>query len=589
MRRSACKKISLCAAILALLTAQNGVCAEQAAAMPGVAEVASPPAESLKKVAKKGSDEILISLKAPLFSPLFEGFPLARVNDDTITIAELTRNLDTLHSKVTSQEETGHKKSFTDLLDRLISVKLVVEEARRMELDQQSEVKSLLAVNRRLFLKQALYAELLKEVKPNEKEVERVYAELRREVKLLQVEFGQEAAAQKFVKQLREGKKFDDLADKAVTARLATRSKSDSYLQVSTFSPEYQKVLERLKIGEVSRVVKNPPKFVVLRLEGMKNSDDLTLKDKARAQVLAAAQGKVLDAEKERLFKKYLRQNSKLIKGLDLQAKKPGIDKLLTDKRVLVSAPGETPITVADLVNDIRSSYTHGMERAIQEKKINQQIAPTLKNLMTVIVLKKEALARGLDKTPSYREKVSLDEESTLFGAFVEFALKPEIKIEQKDLQAYFDSHRAEFSRPETLKLKSLAFKSKDSAQRAIEKLRKGIDLKWLASNADNLLEPGSPGMLEYDEREVPMPSLPQGVQKALVEVKSEEYRLYESPEGYHYVLFVEKAVPARQQTLIEAANEIVPAAYGAKFKRLMDDWTKKLRDAADVAIYANF
>ena len=589
MRRSACKKISLCAAILALLTAQNGVCAEQAAAMPGVAEVASPPAESLKKVAKKGSDEILISLKAPLFSPLFEGFPLARVNDDTITIAELTRNLDTLHSKVTSQEETGHKKSFTDLLDRLISVKLVVEEARRMELDQQSEVKSLLAVNRRLFLKQALYAELLKEVKPNEKEVERVYAELRREVKLLQVEFGQEAAAQKFVKQLREGKKFDDLADKAVTARLATRSKSDSYLQVSTFSPEYQKVLERLKIGEVSRVVKNPPKFVVLRLEGMKNSDDLTLKDKARAQVLAAAQGKVLDAEKERLFKKYLRQNSKLIKGLDLQAKKPGIDKLLTDKRVLVSAPGETPITVADLVNDIRSSYTHGMERAIQEKKINQQIAPTLKNLMTVIVLKKEALARGLDKTPSYREKVSLDEESTLFGAFVEFALKPEIKIEQKDLQAYFDSHRAEFSRPETLKLKSLAFKSKDSAQRAIEKLRKGIDLKWLASNADNLLEPGSPGMLEFDEREVPMPSLPQGVQKALVEAKSEEYRLYESPEGYHYVLFVEKAVPARQQTLIEAANEIVPAAYGAKFKRLMDDWTKKLRDAADVAIYANF
>ena len=589
MRRSACKKISLCAAILALLTAQNGVCAEQAAAMPGVAEVASPPAESLKKVAKKGSDEILISLKAPLFSPLFEGFPLARVNDDTITIAELTRNLDTLHSKVTSQEETGHKKSFTDLLDRLISVKLVVEEARRMELDQQSEVKSLLAVNRRLFLKQALYAELLKEVKPNEKEVERVYAELRREVKLLQVEFGQEAAAQKFVKQLREGKKFDDLADKAVTARLATRSKSDSYLQVSTFSPEYQKVLERLKIGEVSQVVKNPPKFVVLRLEGMKNSDDLTLKDKARAQVLAAAQGKVLDAEKERLFKKYLRQNSKLIKGLDLQAKKPGIDKLLTDKRVLVSAPGETPITVADLVNDIRSSYTHGMERAIQEKKINQQIAPTLKNLMTVIVLKKEALARGLDKTPSYREKVSLDEESTLFGAFVEFALKPEIKIEQKDLQAYFDSHRAEFSRPETLKLKSLAFKSKDSAQRAIEKLRKGIDLKWLASNADNLLEPGSPGMLEFDEREVPMPSLPQGVQKALVEAKSEEYRLYESPEGYHYVLFVEKAVPARQQTLIEAANEIVPAAYGAKFKRLMDDWTKKLRDAADVAIYANF
>ena len=85
------------------------------------------------------------------------------------------------------------------------------------------------------------------------------------------------------------------------------------------------------------------------------------------------------------------------------------------------------------------------------------------------------------------------------------------------------------------------------------------------------------------------MPALPQGVQKALVEAKSEEYRLYESPEGYHYVLFVEKAVPARQQTLIEAANEIVPAAYGAKFKRLMDDWTKKLRDAADVAIYANF
>jgi PPIC-type PPIASE domain len=346
-----------------------------------------------------------------------------------------------------------------------------------------------------------------------------------------------------------------------------------------------------MKPGDITPVIPSTPKFLVVKLVDRRTPDDPAIEARAREVVLVNAQNKVLTKEKTILYGKYLKQNKKLIRSIDFDAKKPGIDKLLKDKRVLVSVKGgkDKPITVADLAEALTAGFTHGIQRAIQEKRANAQKAPALDDLMSRIVINKEALARGLDKSADYREKIAKDEEMTLFGVFIEKALKPEVKIGEKDLKDYYEAHLKEFSYPEMVKLKSIVFKKRESAQKALEKLRQGMDLKWLTANAEDRVDPASAGIQNFNDQLVTTTSLPEGAQKALAGAKSEEYRLYESPDGYYYVLFVEKMIPARQQTLEEAAKEIVPATYQLKLKSVMQDWTKKLRDAADVKIYADF
>jgi molybdopterin converting factor small subunit len=53
--------------------------------------------------------------------------------------------------------------------------------------------------------------------------------------------------------------------------------------------------------------------------------------------------------------------------------------------------------------------------------------------------------------------------------------------------------------------------------------------------------------------------------------------------------LYVEEEIPSRRQTLEEAQEQVVPAVYNQKVNQLMQEWTKKLRDAAEVTIYVDF
>jgi hypothetical protein len=355
--------------------------------------------------------------------------------------------------------------------------------------------------------------------------------------------------------------------------------------------PGYAQMITKMKIGAVGSPILVIPNYIVFKLEELRLPEDPAKREEARTLALGRAQNRVLEKRRAELFKKFMKQNTKLIKSLDFEAKKPGFSKMLGDKRVIVAVKGDTPITVADLAAALRSRLTHGIERAIQERKVNAMKLPVLNTLMSRVVIKKEALEEGLDKTPLYKGRIAANEEMTLFGAFVEKVLKPEVKISKEDFKAYYDAHvnSEEYGYPEMVKIKSIVFKKKEAAQKSIEKLRQGMDLKWLTENAEDQVGQGGEGVLNFGDQLVTTKSLPEGAQKALAGAKSDEYRLYEAPEGNFYILYVEKLIPKRHQTLEEAMEQVGPAVYNKKLDEVMQGWVKKLREAADVKVYADF
>ena len=93
---------------------------------------------------------------------------------------------------------------------------------------------------------------------------------------------------------------------------------------------------------------------------------------------------------------------------------------------------------MADLAEDIRHQLYHGVEQAVETKQLNSKKTSALDDMIYKRVFRKEALRLGLDKQASYRYKVKEYEDSIIFGAFVQKAVVPDVKVAEEDTKSYY-------------------------------------------------------------------------------------------------------------------------------------------------------
>jgi parvulin-like peptidyl-prolyl isomerase len=550
------------------------------------------PAESVavKPVDNNPASEegVSINLRIPFFSTYFEETPVATVDEEQITVRELRKALVSVHEKKAEEKEKTEKKSFLDTLQRLINARLAVLEARSIELDKLPEIKAALDMNADKQLRQTLFEDHVKDIKPDEKEVDKLYRGMIREWKLKSIAFPKESDAKKFEEDLKSGKSFDELRDLSIKAGLADKAGQDEQLYASkdSLGPFLGEAVSKLKTGDVSPVIQMTNAFLIVKVEDSRSIENPELNAKAHNQVLTRMRLESLKKFKVDLYKKYVHEDEKLMKKLDFESPKPGLAKLLKDKRTIANIKGDKPITIADLAEAIKAKYYHGIENAIKEKKVNRDKLVIFDDMISQRVFKRAALDKGLDKSEDYQRSVRDHENTVLFGTFIEKVIKPDVEIKKEELTDYYNNHVSEFVFPEMMQMEDIAFKSSDDAQAAIEKLRKGMDFKWLKNNADNQVEKDSPALLLLSGKMLSVKSFPEQLQKALDGAKSGDYRFYGSPEGIYYVLFVANAVPSRTQVFDEVKNDIAQKVAWENFTRDMEVWFKKLREAYPVKIY---
>jgi hypothetical protein len=271
---------------------------------------------------------------------------------------------------------------------------------------------------------------------------------------------------------------------------------------------------------------------------------------------------------------------------LDFESKEPGFEKLLKDKRVVAEIKGEKPITVGDLADYMRQQLFHGLERAVETKRLNKRKNEILEEMLHKRVLRKEALRLGIDKTEGYKNKVEEYENSLLFGAFIQKAVVPDVKLKEEELKAHYDQHIKDYTYPEMMKMSTLIFKTRGDAEKAILTLRKGTEFQWVKANAEGQLDRNSRGILDLDGRLLTTRDLPEELRKAISGGKVGDFRLYQSPENYFYVLYIQQVVPSKPQPYEEAREKVARKVYDDKLKRAVEEYADKLRAVSDVKVY---
>jgi parvulin-like peptidyl-prolyl isomerase len=509
---------------------------------------------------------------------------VATVNDETITLDEFNQEVSS--SKMGKSAE-GKKGSESELLRRLINTKLIIQEARKIGLDELPEAKNMVDVFSRVTLRELLAERRLKDIKADGREVEKFYRELVKEWKIKSVVFEKEDAAKKMEEEIKGGKNFDEMAQKVVAEGTAKGGEESNYLSRRELLPQVGETISRLEVGSVSPVIPVGSGFVILKVEDIRYPESQEAREQAKQEALTLEKERVLKEYNDALIKKYVKLNKKVLDGIDFEAKEPGFQKFLKDKRVVAEIKGEKPITVGELTDYLRQQIYHGVQRAIESKKLNERKTSTLEEMLQKRVFKMEALRLGIDKTEVYKNRVKEYENSVIFGAFIQKAVVPDIKLKEEDLKSYYNDHIKDYTFPEMMKINSLVFAKRESAEKALENLRKGTDFQWLMENAEGQIDKSkSKDVLSFEGKFLTTKDLPGGVRKSVSGTRPGDFRLYESPEGYFYALAIQDVIPAKPQPFEEAKNKIAKIVFDDKLKKAVEEWAEKLRAVSDVKVY---
>jgi hypothetical protein len=67
---------------------------------------------------------------------------------------------------------------------------------------------------------------------------------------------------------------------------------------------------------------------------------------------------------------------------------------------------------------------------------------------------------------------------------------------------------------------------------------------------------------------------------------ESGDFRFYESPKKYFYVLSIQEIIPPQPQPYSEAREKIVNKIYGEKIIKAVEEYADKIRAVSEVKVY---
>ncbi len=527
---------------------------------------------------------ILEAAAQPL--PVRNGRPVvATVNADTISLDEFVAQGGVEAERAQLQQRRATAADL-DTLQRLVTIKLIVQDATTMGLGESLEIQKQVEVASREILREVLFDRLTRDLKPDPAAVDKLFKDAVRQWKTASLLFQDKAAAERVRRQLAGGAPFADVAARAVASKTARADGDNGYHSKGDYLPQIREAMASLRVGQVGPVIPIPSGFVVLQVVDMRYPQNAEALAEARKQVLTRQRETFLEAHGQALRKQFVTFHKAVFDAVNFQAPKPGLNSLLKDKRIIADIKGAEPLTVADLTDYLRMQFYHGADEPQQLQRMNSLKTSAVDAMVARRLLNAEALRLGIDKTSEYRDRVKGYRESLIFDSFIQKVIVPPNKMTEPEVRKYYDAHLGDYSSPAMLRIRGLAFTRRSAAEDVMRKTREGADFNWLSANAEGQAPKGTAGLLTFDGSPVTITSMPDGLQKALAGARAGQYRLYASPEGVFYVMAVQAVIAPTPQPYDQVHEDIAKKLYNEKLKKAVESYAATLRAHSKVEIY---
>lgn len=235
-----------------------------------------------------------------------------------------------------------------------------------------------------------------------------------------------------------------------------------------------------------------------------------------------------------------------------------GINQLIDDKLILAAASAKgleiRPEIVDKRLKEIKSRYSNDQEFL---EALNSQ-GITITDLKTKLINQMKA------------------------RYIVDIEVKDKVFVNPQDVTEYYNKHRDEFTRKTKYNLQSIYIsfdkgkqEARNSAAEARAKLAAGEDFDKVSKEHSELPSIGS----------VEQGQMVPAIENVIFNLKVDELSEPLEVDGGVYVFRVTGIQPGREETLLEAKNQIYTKLYDMQFQQKFKEWIEKLRQKSYVEI----
>lgn len=199
---------------------------------------------------------------------------LAKVGKKEITINYFNRQQKKLPTVF--QEISTKNKGKRELLNTLIDIEILYEEAKQRGIDKDHDIiMQLKDIKKEMMINALVKKEIMRDIKLADPEAEDYYNEHLDEFKNLEeIRFSnilvkKDKDAQEIIDRLKSGEEFANMALLYSLDRKSAKNGGDNgYRNKNAFSPEFKKVIQNLEIDGIGGPIKIPLGYQVIKLTG---------------------------------------------------------------------------------------------------------------------------------------------------------------------------------------------------------------------------------------------------------------------------------------------------------------------------------
>lgn len=506
---------------------------------------------------------------------------LAVVNGEPVTEEDLRLSLNIAHRKEKLTSAGSLDMAF--YLQKLIDDKLVIQEARRMGIEERPEIqKAIKAFILRESVTRLFKDEIAGKISLTEKDITDYYKKNYEKFTISAIELGSEEDAKKVMEQLKSGEDFRKLMTE-YSANAAMKEAGEFVALRQSMGSQVEAAVLPLKPGEYTGTLNVEGKYLIIKLISRQEASEEEF-DKAKPGIERAIR-KAREKERGDEYLKYLRGkaplkiHSDILSTITSETVKENIENLLTDKRPLVEVY-DSVLTVGNFANMVNEQKGHrNIEKTPEDfEKAKQQ---NIDRWIDFSLVDHEALSRHYEKNQDIKEMIDSYENQLLKDAFIKDVIIPRIKITDEALKDYYRNNQKSYLKPAQVKIQQIIVKNQEDGEEILKNLRSGADFSWLAKNKS--IDPSAKEGVEAVWQG--LLQLPANLQDLLNKIKpGETTPVFKFENNYAIVKLVDRS-REEAEDFDTVKNLVIQAYFEKQFKNIFDSYVGELRKGSEIKI----
>ncbi len=499
---------------------------------------------------------------------------LAVVDGEPINEKDLNYSLRIAHRR--RDLSTAGSLDISQFVQKIINVRLIADEARRMGIEQFPEVQRAV---RAFVLRESVVRlhqeEIVQKVSITEEDIMEIYR--KNYMRFNIIEADSEEAAKNILDKLKDGADFSDMA-REYSSNASIRDGGAVLFRRNALDPYILKSLDSLKPDELSDIIKIKEKYYILKALDIKGLPDEKF-ETVRMEIEKSLRKK---REKERSdeYLGYLREqaviniNQELLSEIKLDVEQAELDKLWMDKSPLAEVY-DSVLTVGDFVEIALPVYLRSKDKSnINEAVINSWIDHKL--------VDHEAISRHYEMTTDLRDRVRRYQNQFLENVFIKRVIEPLIVVTDEALENYYLNNQKNYLNPALFKVQQITVETMEEARNILNQLENGADFSWLAKiKSPDSEEDVEGGYIWLTRKELPKP-----VREIIDSLKPGDISPIFSTDSRYSIIKLSAKTEESIKEFDKVKDNVTMAYFREQLVKLYNKYLEKLRQEAEIRVF---